>query len=137
MVLAPWKIVMGSVGNNSRLFYGTDLRPFLRNQRPGPIQVAKSLVMNYCLSISNLLIYTLRNWNYRYTLEAVKWAISASGYYLFGNGNNIAKLVQIFSKLGVSPHFLKQFLHYRGHPCRDPTFALKAPWIIPKLHALT
>ena len=108
MVLAPWKIVMGSVGNHSRLFYGTDLRPFLRDPRPGPIQVAKSLAMNYCLSIANILIYALRQSNYKYSLEAVKWAVNASGFYLFGNGNNIPKLAPFFADLGVSPHFLEQ-----------------------------
>ncbi len=137
LALAPWKIVMGSVGNNSRLFYGTDLRHFLSDIRPGPIQIAKSLLMNYCLSLGNIMIYPLRKTNYKYTLEAVKWAVSAGGYYLFGNGNNIPKLAPIFAGLGVSPRFLEQFLQYRDHPRRDPKFALKAPWIITKLHALT
>ncbi len=137
LALAPWKIVMGSVGNNSRLFYGVDLRHFLRDIRPGPIQIAKSLMMNYCLSLGNIAIYPLRKTNYKYTLEAVKWSVSASGYYLFGNGNNIGKLVPIFANLGVSPRFMEQFLHYRDHPRRDPKFALRAPWVITKLHTLT
>ncbi len=137
LALAPWKIVMGSVGNNSRLFYGTDLRRFLQEIRPGPIQIVKSLLMNYCLSLGNIAIYPLRKTNYKYTLEAVKWAVSAGGYYLFGNGNNIGKLVPIFANLGISPRFMEQFLHYRDAPRRDPKFALRAPWIITKLHALT
>ncbi len=137
LALAPWKIVMGSIGENSRLFYGTDLRRFLREIRPGPIQVAKSLLMNYCLSIGNIFIYPLRKTNYKYTLEAVKWAVSAGGFYLFGNGNNIPKLVLMFANLGVSPRFMEQFLRYRDKPRRDPKFAMKAPWIITKLHALT
>jgi predicted nucleotidyltransferase len=136
LALAPWKIVMGSVGNNSWSFYGTDLRGFLRDTRPGPIQIVKSLLMNYCLSIGNLIIYPLRKTNFKYTLEAVKWAVSAAGFYLFGNGNNIGKLVPIFANLGVSPRFLEQFLHDRDHPRRNPKFALKAPWVITKLHTL-
>jgi hypothetical protein len=66
----------------------------------------------------------------------VKWAVSAAGFYLFGNGNNIGKLVPIFADLGISPRFLEQFLYDRDHPHRNPKFAVKAPWIITKLHAL-
>jgi len=136
LVLAPWKIVMGSVGNTGKVFFGADLRHFLRDTRPGPLQMMKSLAMDYAIAIGNIFIYPLRKTNYKYTLEAIKWSINACGYYLFKNGTDLNKLVPAFANLGLAPRFLEQFMQYRNCPVRDPKFAVKAPFIITKLHAL-
>jgi hypothetical protein len=44
--------------------------------------------------------------------------------------------VPAFANLGLAPRFLEQFMQYRANPRRDPIFAVRAPYIITKLHAL-
>lgn len=135
-VLAPWRIVMGSVGDSGQVFYGKDLRHFLGDTRPGPIQLVKSLIMNYAIAIGNVFIYPLRVTSYKYTLEAIKWSINSCGYYLFRNGTDLGKLVPLFANLGISPVFLERFMQYRDKPRRDPKFAVNAPFVITKIHLL-
>lgn len=141
--MAPKKIVIASVIDNSVLFYGQDLREIVKKTIViPPFDMLKSIIMNSLISIFTILIIPFKSLNsIQYQLEAVKWALRASSYYSFEDSKSLQKVVKRFTMFEKSARskrranrFFNRFLELRKNPRNDVGFMLRCPFRILKIH---
>lgn len=146
-ILAPIKLVLLNMIDNSMILYGVDLRPRIRDHLCGTsliVNIFKSLVMNLAISMSSILLLPFKELNpIKYSLESVKWSIKSINYFLFHDSKPLDQVIERFKLLSKSVHqksntelFLKQFLYLRHNPIENIGFMLGSPKKILKLHVL-
>ena len=142
-LLAPKKIVILSVIDNSIILHGEDLRDIVKQRvQIPPFDMIKSLLMNLVISIFSILIIPFKSLNsIKYQLEAVKWSLRASNYYSFEDSDcykNIIRRFTIFEKSSRYKRraivFYSRFLNLRKNPRDDIGFQLRCPFRILKIH---
>ncbi len=142
-LFAPKRIVMASVIDNSEMLYGEDLRTSIKHEVDiPPFDMIKSVIMNLMISLFSLLISPLKSSNsIKYQLEAVKWAIKASNYYIFEDSKSLEEIIRRFVLFEKYPFFkrralnyYKRFLNLRKDLQLDLGFMLRSPFRIVKIH---
>jgi len=145
-LLAPEKLVLLNMLENSILIYGDDFRDGVSKMLEGlslTLTIIKSLFLNMIISIFSIVLIPFKQLSpIKYILEAIKWSLKSVHYYLFHTSNS---LNQVIAKiLGLTPYisskrihqerFFERFLYLRHHPKIDPCFMVRSPLEILKLH---
>jgi len=134
LLLAPSKLVLGSVLDGAKVVYGSLPLPFPPHPRPTPIQLIKSLLMNLLLSLSALLISPLTGEAAKYALEAGKWSIMASYYYNYSRRISIKKLPEALK--GRLRSYAQKLLRRREKYYNDPVILALTPIFSIMVHVL-
>jgi len=144
-LLAPKKLVLCSVVTNSDILYGLDLREGVKKRiKISPLDMIKSVCMNLILSLFAIPLSLLNSSDSaKYQLEAVKWTLKASNYYLFKDSKPINATIKRFISLERSERnkrkaekYYRKFLNLRKNPNVDLGFTLQSPFRIIKIHLL-
>ena len=144
-ILAPKKIVLCSVLINSDILYGLDLREGVKTGiKISLLDMIKSICMNLIISFFVIPLSLLKSFNSpKYQLEAVKWALKASNYYVFDDSKSLDAIIKRFISLEKSDRnkrraekFYRKFLNLRKNPSLDLGFTLQSPFRIIKIHLL-
>jgi hypothetical protein len=133
-LLAPLKIVLGSSIQNAYTFFGKDLVSDWVPEIPRATQIIKSLIMNIILVLGSLFIAPVTRTAGKYILEASKWTLYASYYYLFQESPVISSAIEAFKQMGVSNPFLLRFRYYRHKNSVNAKFFLENLFQIIKIH---
>lgn len=141
-LLAPKRLVLGSVIKNSNLLYGEDLRDQIEDKiKINSFDLTKSLIMNSLLSFFSFVIAPFEGiCSIKYQLEAVKWSLRASDYYLFESTDTLVRVINRIRILRKSNYkekdqeFYKRFLYLRNHPCSAYRFMFRSFLKIFKIH---
>jgi len=142
-LFAPEKIVLCNIIENSSVIYGIDLRENVKNRIIiSPFDLIKSLIMNLLISVFAIFIVPFKSLNSpKYILEATKWALKASNYYIFEDSRSLDVIIRRFQILEKSKNsqrrttkFYRNFLDMRRNPNRDFKFMLQCPYRILKIH---
>ncbi|TXT53769.1 MAG: hypothetical protein BAJALOKI2v1_870005 [Promethearchaeota archaeon] len=141
-LLAPKRLVLGSVIKNSNLLYGEDLRGKIEDKiKITSFDITKSLIMNSLLSFFSFIIAPFESLSsIKYQLEAVKWSLRASDYYLFESTDTLVRVInriKILKKTNYKQNdqeFYKKFIFLRNHPRSAYIFMFKSFLKIFKIH---
>jgi predicted nucleotidyltransferase len=136
-LLAPSPIVLGSVLGRIKKLYGEDLHLKVAVPKPTPFTMIKSLAMNLLLSLFSIILYPFSSKANKYEMEAAKWSIMASYYYLKERSPTLTQAVKYFTKLGISKSYLKRLLQLRNNYHNDINFGLATPFQVLKIHTKT
>ena len=136
-LLAPSSIVFGSVLSRIKKIYGQDILKTAAVPKPTLLTFLKSLAMNLFLSSFTLILYPFSSKANRYEMEAAKWSIMASYYYLKKSNPGIIEALNFFTKLGLPESYSKRLLQLRKHYQNDVRFGLATPLYVLKIHAKT
>jgi predicted nucleotidyltransferase len=144
-LFAPKRLVMGSVLKNSILLYGQDIRGEIENKiQVTTFDLAKSLIMNTLISFFSYLMTPFESLNsIKYQLEAVKWSLRASDYYLFESTDSLHRVIKR-RKILKNAHFRKKdekyynkFIYLRDHPNKAYLFMFQSFIKIFDIHITT
>lgn len=135
-LLAPDKIVLDSLKHGATVIYGSV--PLNFSQESYSIfQILKSLFMTLLLAYGAIVILPFNRKFSKYLLEAYKWSLRASYFYLFHRTNSLTNIVSFFECMGLSNYYLKWFNYYRVKSGYHIRFFLELPFQIMKLHLLS
>ena len=143
--LAPIKLVLLNVIDNSTVIYGQDLRGEVQAQLADSsftIDIIKSLLMNLTISVLSLVLIPFKKLDpIKYVLEAIKWSAKSIHYYLFRNSEHIEKVLKklmyiypLSRKRTKIRQFFNRFLHLRQSPTLDIGFMIHTPLRIISMH---
>lgn len=135
-ILAPSKLVLGSLGKSAKVFYGEDLINKINNIDPPAGHFLKNLATTILISLSSSLIMPVTpKRDARYHLEAIKWALNGGYFYLFKSSPTLSKILRTFIKLKIIPlKFAQRFQFLRKTPRLNPMFALQSLYHIIRIH---
>nr|MDO8082973.1 hypothetical protein [Candidatus Freyarchaeota archaeon] len=136
-LLAPSSIVFGSVLNRIKKVYGQDVLKEAAIPKPTLLTIFKSLAMNLFLSFFTIILYPFSSKANKYEMEAAKWSILASYYYLKKSNPGIIEALKFFTNLGLPESYFKRFLQLRKNYQNDIIFGLATPLYVLKVHAKT
>ncbi len=147
MVLAPARLVLLNMIDNSVLLFGDDFRDIVYVRLKDSsllLDVIKSLAMNTIISLFSIVISPFKRLNpIKFSLEALKWSLQSINYYLFNDSTKLEKIATRFIRLTKSPDkkrrariFYKKFLDLRKYPRLDIQFMIKSVLAIPRIHNL-
>jgi len=121
-IFAPRNIVIKSMISSSIILLGEDLRYIDNEITITSFGMIKSIILNLIISIFSIGFGLIYKNNLKYELEAIKWSIKASNFYLFNDTCEISKIVKRFLKLSnqnkMLISFFKRFLYLRQSPNR-------------------
>jgi predicted nucleotidyltransferase len=141
-IFAPKKLVLCSVVDNSTVLWGEDLRDLIKEKvEIEPYDVVKSITMNLLISLLCILFSPLKIIKPKYQLEAIKWSLRASNFYVFEDSKSLETIIKRFTVFEKSAGYKKRalrfytkFLELRRSPYRDLDFMLRCPFRIIKIH---
>ena len=133
-LLAPLKLVLGSSVRDAHTFFGKDLVSDWIPEIPRATQIMKSLMMNIALALGSIFIAPITRSANKYTLEACKWTLYASYYYLFQKSPFLSSAIEIFKNIGISKSFLLRFRYYRQKNSVNVMFFLENLFQVIKIH---
>jgi predicted nucleotidyltransferase len=133
-LLAPSSIVLGSVLSRIKKIYGQDVLREVATPKPILLTLLKSLTMNLFLSLFTLILYPLSQKANKYEMEAAKWSILASYYYLKKSNPGIIGALKFFTNLGLGESYFNRFLQLRNNYQNDVRFGLATPLYVLKIH---
>jgi len=133
-LLAPRGLVLGSALTTFKVIYGKARRPSA--PRRSSLDVLKSLAMCLLLSVGGTLLCAVAREALKYVLEALKWAIYATHYYLTGEARPLKELASILASRGPFPWraLAKELLRLRKEPRSHGLILLMAPLGVLTLH---
>lgn len=136
-LLAPEQIVLDSLKKGARVLYG-DVDLSVRTEQYSLLQMLKSLAMTLVLSYGAILVIPFQQKFSKYLIEAYKWALRASFFYIFQRVTKLSEICDYFMQHGLSQTYIQMFRFYRkksysGYHIR---FCLQVPFEIMKLHRL-
>jgi predicted nucleotidyltransferase len=134
-LLAPSSIVFGSVLSRIKKIYGQDILKEAVIPKPTLLTLLKSLAMNLFLSLFTLILYPFSSKANKYEMEAAKWSILASYYYLKQSNPGLIEVLKFFTNLGLSESYSTRFLQLRNNYQNDVRFGLATPLNVLKIHA--
>lgn len=121
-IFAPRNIVIKSMISSSIILLGEDLRYIDNEITITSFGMIKSIILNLIISIFSIGFGLFYKNNLKYELEAIKWSIKASNFYLFNDTCELNKTVKRFLKLSNQNKmlipFFKRFLYLRHQPNR-------------------
>ncbi|MBY8982801.1 MAG: hypothetical protein KGD57_07625 [Candidatus Lokiarchaeota archaeon] len=141
-LFTPRKIVLNSIISNHKELYGKPLHKIIKKSLiPKQFEILKSLMMNLIISFFSIGISPLKKLNaIKYQLEAVKWSLKTSNYYIFRDSKSLKKITLRLSldkkfKLKTKEIlYFKKFLQLREKPQNNLRFMLKSPFKILQIH---
>lgn len=141
-IFAPKKLVLNSVVDNSTVLWGEDLRDLVKEKAEiEPFDMVKSITMNLLISILCILFSPLKIFKPKYQLEAIKWSLRASNFYVFEDSKSLETIIKRFTVFEKSAgykrranRFYTRFLELRRNPYTDLDFMLRSPFRIIKIH---
>ncbi|MHA1208457.1 MAG: nucleotidyltransferase domain-containing protein [Candidatus Freyarchaeota archaeon] len=133
-LLAPASIVFGSVLSRKVKVYGEDILGGVTIPKPSRLTLLKSLAMNLLLSLFSLLLYPLTPRANRYEMEAAKWSILASYYFLKKTNPGLNEALKFFAELGLPKTYCERLLQLRMRYENDVRFGLSTPCYVLKIH---
>ncbi|MEX2722486.1 MAG: nucleotidyltransferase domain-containing protein [Candidatus Freyarchaeota archaeon] len=136
-LFAPSPIVLGSVLGRIKKLYGEDLHKKVTIPKATRFTMVKSLAMNLLLSLFSLILYLFSRRANKYEMEAAKWSIMASYYYLKKRSPTLTQATNYLTKLGISKTYLKRLLQLRNNYHNDIHFGLATPLQVLKIHTKT
>jgi predicted nucleotidyltransferase len=136
-LLAPSSIVFGSVLSRVKKIYGQDVLKEATIPKPTFFTLLKSLAMNLFLSLFTLILYPLTSKANKYEMEAAKWSVIASYYYLRKRNPGLTEVLNFFTRLGLSKYYFTRFLQLRNNYQNDLKFGLATPLYVLKIHITT
>ncbi|MEM3512401.1 MAG: nucleotidyltransferase domain-containing protein [Candidatus Jordarchaeales archaeon] len=132
LLLAPSKLVLGSVIDGAKVVYGCIQLP------PPPklssAQILKSLVMNLILSMAAIIIAPFIKEAAKYSMEAGKWSVMASYYYTFRKRLPVEKIPQSLS--GWTRVHAAKLISLRRNYWNDPYILILTPFFTLTTHLL-
>ncbi len=126
--IAPADIVIASVFSSAKTVFGRDLLTGL--PRPEPVglgQLARSLTMNLLLATGAFVISPFSKRAVDLSLEATKWSLLNTYYFVFGTNPGIGVVAEKFVSRGIAPSIIRRTTRLRSSAQRDPSFVLAAP----------
>ncbi len=141
-IFAPKKLVLSSVVDNSTVLWGEDLRDLVKEKvEIEPFDMVKSITMNLLISLLCILFSPLKIFKPKYQLEAIKWSLRASNFYVFEDSKSLETIIKRFTIFEKSTgykrrayRFYSKFLELRHNPYNDLDFMLRCPFRIIKIH---
>ncbi|MCF2140872.1 MAG: nucleotidyltransferase domain-containing protein [Candidatus Lokiarchaeota archaeon] len=135
--LAPDKIVLDSLKKGATVLYG-QLDLSMDETPYSYLQILKSLLMTLFLAYGAILIIPFDRKFNKYILEAYKWALRASFFYLFQKTAKLTEICNYFTSHGFSKHYMSLFNFYRRQTYSGfhVRFCLRVPFEIMKLHTM-
>jgi hypothetical protein len=143
-LLAPRDIVFHNVINTSKVLYKANNIESLTRYfyfSPKAIEMIKSIIMNYFLTVGAILFMPFNPKSIRYLLESVKWSLRTSNYYIFEDSKPLKKITSRFlsfenniEKKGKISQYFKTFIKLRNDPKYDFGFFFKSLYRILKIH---
>jgi len=136
-LLAPDQIVLDSLKQGAKLLYG-EIDLSIKHDHYSNIQIFKSLAMTLILSYGAIALIPFHKKFSKYLIEAYKWALRASFFYLFQKSTPLSEICEYFITKGLSKNYIHLFRFYRirtysGFHVR---FLFQVPFEILKLHRL-
>lgn len=132
LLLAPSKLVLGSVTDGAKVVYGDAQLP--PPQKPDPAQLLKSLAMNLLLSTAAIMIAPLTGEATKYSMEAAKWSAMASYYYAFRRRLPVNRIPQALK--GWTRRHAARLLSLRRSYRSDPLMLILTPFFTLAVHIL-
>lgn len=133
-VLAPNKIVYGSVLCRAKVLYGKNLVKEATFPNVSMIQLLKSILMNVVTSIFALFIYPVTKRATLYEMETAKWSLLAAYYYVNHDSPPLPVLLKFFLDRNISSKYVKTWIALRTKYQQDCKFGLLTPLNILKIH---
>ncbi|MFX1294421.1 MAG: nucleotidyltransferase domain-containing protein [Promethearchaeota archaeon] len=133
-VLAPNKIVYGSVLCRAKILYGQNLIKEAKIPNIPIRQLFKSILMNIITSIFTLFIYPLTKRATLYEMETAKWSFLAAYYYIKHDSPPLPTLLKFFLDRNISTKYVKKWVALRNNYKQDLKFGLFTPLNILKIH---
>lgn len=138
---APRNIVLKSMISSSVILLGSDLRHIDKEIEISPFGMIKSILLNLIISIFAIGISPFYHDTLKYELEAVKWSLRASNFYLFNDTCELNKIRDRFLKLSKESKSIKKyfrrFRYLRKNPDRRSfTYSILSPLYILRIHLL-
>ncbi len=136
-LLAPSSIVFGSVLSRMKKVYGEDIHKEVVISKPTPFAMIKSLAMNLLLSLFSLILYPFSSKANKYEMEAAKWSVLASYYYLKKSSKGLIEALKFFTNIGLQDPYFRRLLRLRENYQNDIRFGLATPLHVLKIHLKT
>ncbi|MGQ9723210.1 MAG: nucleotidyltransferase domain-containing protein [Candidatus Jordarchaeum sp.] len=133
-LLSPSSIVFGSVLSRAKKIYGEDVLSKTVLSKPTVLTLIKSLAMNLCLSLFSLVLYPLTSKATMYEMEAAKWSVLASYYFLKKKNPGLIPAIKFLTNLKLPETFFKRLLQLRSNYQKDIFFGLVTPFYVLKTH---
>lgn len=132
LLLAPSKLVLGSVIDGAKVVYGDIQLP--PPPKFGLAQILKSLIMNLILSMAAIIIAPFVKEAAKYSMEAGKWSVMASYYYTFRKRLPVEKIPQSLS--GWTRTHAAKLVSLRRNYWNDPYILTRTPFFTLVTHLL-
>ncbi len=143
-LLAPRDIILHSVIKSSIILYKANSLEILNKDSyfiPKIIEMVKSIIMNYLLTIGSLLFIPFNPVSIKYLLESIKWSLRSSNCYIFGDSESLKKISFRFiafekniKKRRKTSQYFNTFIMLRDNPCYDFRFIFKSLYRVLKIH---
>lgn len=143
-LLAPRDIVFHNVINTSKILYKANNIESLTRYfyfSPKAIEMIKSIIMNYLLTVGSILVMPFSPKSIKYLLESVKWSLRTSNYYIFEDSKPLKKITSRFlsfenntKKRRNTSQYFKTFFELRNDPKYEFGFFFKSLYRILKIH---
>lgn len=140
-LFAPRNIVLKNMINSSIILLGEDLRYIDDEISIDSFGMIKSIILNLIISIFSIGFGLIYKNTLKYELEAIKWSLKASNFYLFNDSCELNKMIKRFVKLSNQSKplisFFNRFIYLRHHPNRRSFgYSFLTPINILKIHNL-
>ncbi len=132
LLLAPSKLVLGSVIDGAKVVYGDAQLP--PPPKVSSAQLLKSLAMNLLLSTVALIIAPFTKEAAKYSMEAGKWSIMASYYYTFRRRLSVVKIPQTLN--GWTRKHAAKIVNLRRNYWNNPRVLVLTPFFTLAVHLL-
>lgn len=140
-MFAPRNIVIKSMISSSIILLGDDLRYIDNEIAINSFGMIKSILLNLIISFFSIGFGLIYKNTLKYELEAIKWSLKASNFYLFNDTCELNKMMKRFVKLSNKSKslisFFKRFIYLRHHPNRRSFgYSFLTPLNIIRIHNL-
>ncbi|MHA1271570.1 MAG: nucleotidyltransferase domain-containing protein [Candidatus Helarchaeota archaeon] len=135
-LLAPTNLVIGTVLNRSKHVYGENLLKLVKKPKRFFVQLIKNMVLNLLVSTVSFLIYPFSPKATKYELEAMKWSMLSSYYYINGTRPSMEKICYYFINRGINKKYISNFKKLRDGFSQNIKFGLFTPLNIIQVHIL-
>ncbi len=140
-LFAPRNIVLKNMINSSIILLGEDLRYIDDEISIDSFGMIKSIILNLVISIFSIGFGLIYKNTLKYELEAIKWSLKASNFYLFNDSCELNKIIKRFVKLSNKSNslfsFFNRFIYLRNHPTKTSFgYSFLTPINILRIHNL-
>ncbi|MHA1237851.1 MAG: nucleotidyltransferase domain-containing protein [Candidatus Odinarchaeia archaeon] len=131
-ILAPEKLVLAAVLSSGKIIFGesfTDLSIHFSIS-----ELIKSLLTCLVLAFSSLILTPITLKGVKYNVEAVKWSLLNTYFFLKKKSPSVTEAIAYFRKMNVAATSLELFKNIRFKKVYYPLFSVLAPIAVLKIH---